>query len=60
MLMTLGSVHLAHSLNVVRIMLDISDKFAVDFDIKFYSSKSTVMGHGLMLLVHHSLCLAVS
>jgi len=37
---------LAHSLNAMRIMLDICDEFAVDSDIKFNSSKSVIMRTG--------------
>ena len=39
-------VLLSHSLNAIRIMLDICDKFAIDFDVKFNSSKSVVMRIG--------------
>jgi len=36
----------AHSMNAMRIMLDICVNYAVDFDIKFNSSKSMVMRIG--------------
>jgi len=36
-------VLVSHSVNAMRIMLDICEKFAVDFDIKFNSSKSVAM-----------------
>jgi len=39
-------VLLSHSLDAIRIMLDICDKFAIDFDVKFNSSKSVVMRIG--------------
>ena len=39
-------VLLSHSLNAMRIMLDICDKFAIEFDIKFNGSKSVVMRTG--------------
>ena len=36
-------VLLIHSVNAMRVMLEVCEKFAVDFDIKFYSSKSVAM-----------------
>ena len=39
-------VLLTHSVNAMRVMLDVCDKFAVDFDIKFNSSKSVAMRVG--------------
>ena len=39
-------VLVTHSVNAMRIMLDICEKFAVDFDIKFNSSKSVAMRIG--------------
>jgi len=36
-------VLVTHSVNAMRIMLDICEKFAVDFDMKFNGSKSVAM-----------------
>jgi len=37
---------LTHSVNAMRVMLDICDQFAIDFDIKFNSKKSVAMRVG--------------
>ena len=39
-------VLLTHSVNAMRVMLEICDKFAIDFDVKFNSSKSVAMRVG--------------
>jgi hypothetical protein len=39
-------VLLTHSVNAMRIMLDVCEKFAADFDIKFNTSKSVAMRIG--------------
>jgi hypothetical protein len=48
-------VLLTHSVNSMRIMLAVCDKFAADFDIKFKSSKSVAMRVGARFSVHHLL-----
>ena len=40
-------VLLTHSVNSMRVMLAVCDKFAADFDIKFNSSKSVAMRVGV-------------
>jgi len=39
-------VLLTHSVNAMRVMLEVCDKFAIDFDVKFNSSKSVAMRVG--------------
>ncbi len=34
---------LTHSLNAMRVMLDVCDTFSINFDIKFNANKSVVM-----------------